>query len=315
VHPADKDKRPAGPRRGALGRPLAPRASGSAEAMLHVAGTPPLTLTIARPVRVLSAGNHHPLLCEMEDETGPAGLWVVKPCIVLSRATDRGAFGILAELAGAEVCAWAGVLTPRVALTRFPAAPSEDALRIGSSACEPPERDEIVETFRVNRGRLAFCARYLEHAPDLSPVHLLRKAWRKKAVKDSVALLVADIYMRHDDRLEENPNAVWHANRVVAIDHGSAFAGLLRPGVRGEDLAKHTQPHAKNFPKHVAFDAVQRYASPRTWDAVLARLEGVPGHAVEALRSTWPPELDDDDQNGQTQLRLRLARFLGARKP
>jgi hypothetical protein len=34
---------------------------------------------------------------------------------------------------------------------------------------------------------------------------------------------------------------------------------------------------------------------------------------VEALKASWPAELDQDDQNGQNQLRSRLARFLGAR--
>ena len=72
-------------------------------ATLHVAGTPPVPLTIARPVRILNAGNHHPVLCEMEGADGPARLWVVKPCLILSRATNRGTFAILAELAGAEV--------------------------------------------------------------------------------------------------------------------------------------------------------------------------------------------------------------------
>lgn len=249
----------------------------------------------------------------MEDVVGPAGIWVVKPCIVLSRATDRGAFGILSELAGAEVCAWAGVLTPRIGLTRFPEAPSEQAIRIGCSACDPPEQDEIVEIFRTNRGRLAFCLRYLEGAVDLGRVHLRRRKWRVTAAPDAVALLIADIYMRHDDRLEKNPNAVWRDRRIVAIDHGSAFAGMQRAGVRGHDLAAHTQPHAPNFPEHVAFQAATRYGLDATWDSVLTRLENVPRHAVEALRSSWPQELDHDDQNGQSELRSRLARFLSVR--
>ena len=281
--------------------------------LLHSAGVPPDELTIARAIRVLSAGNHHPLLCEMEDRHGPVGIWVVKPCVVLSRATDRGTFGILAELAGAEVCAWAGVLAPRVALTRFPDHPDAGALRIGASAVDPPEREEIVEIFRANRHRLAFCVRFLEGAPDLARVHLRRKKWRSSSLADATRLLVADLYMRHDDRLEENPNAVWHENRLVAIDHGSAFAGLLRPGVRGEHLAAQTQPHAPNFAQHIAFEAVARHGTEPGWEEAVTRLEGVPPHAITALRASWPAELDHDEQNGQQRLRSRLAQFLATR--
>jgi hypothetical protein len=114
------------------------------DGVMHVAGAPPTSLTLARAIRVLSAGNHHPLLCEMEGLRGPAGLWVVKPCVVLSCATDRAESAILAELAGVEVCAWAGVLVPQIGLTRFPDPPNEEAVRLGAFTADPSERQEIV---------------------------------------------------------------------------------------------------------------------------------------------------------------------------
>src|SRR5579884_634732 len=205
-------------------------------AMFHAAARPPVALRIGRPVRTLSAGNHHPLLCHMETDQGPAGLWVVKPAIVLSRSTDRGTFGVLAELAGAEVCAWAGILTPQVGITRFPKAFDEASLRAAILTLGPSECDEILETYRVNGGRVAFCGRYLGPATNLVPGHLLRPKWRATAAPDAVALLTADAYMRHDDRVRDNPNALWFENRLVAIDHGLAFAGPTRRGALGDDL-------------------------------------------------------------------------------
>jgi hypothetical protein len=276
--------------------------------IFHTAGRPPRLLTIARPLRIQSGGNHHPLLCEMEDESGPAGLWVVKPIAILSRSTDRGEFGVLAGLAGAEVCAWAGVLAPGVALTRFPDAVEESAL----TAIDPAERTEVLGLFRLNRGKLAFCCRFLDGAADLKPAHLERTRRRATTLPDAVALLTADAYLRHDDRRVENPNAVWLGQRLVALDHGSAFAGLTRPGVQGDDLARHTLLHSSSFQHHVAAEAAAR-ADDACWEAITTRLEAVEPSAVNALASGWPAELDHDSQSGQRELRSRLAAFLGER--
>lgn len=281
--------------------------------MFHKAGAPPITLRIGRPVRTLSAGNHHPLLCHMETEAGPAGLWVVKPAIVLSRSTERGTFGVLAELAGAEVCAWAGLLAPQVGLTHFPRHVDQIALRAAMLSLEPGERDEIIELYRANAGRIAFCGRYLGRAPNLVPSHLLRPKWRITAVPDAVALLVADAFMMHDDRLRDNSNAIWFKDRLVAIDHGLAFAGLTRRGTTGDDVAQRTMLHAPNFDQHVAFRAIQRLAADADWDLVTGRLEAVPASYVRALANGWPADLDEDDQCGQAQLRSRMARFLTER--
>jgi hypothetical protein len=277
--------------------------------LYHVAGRTPDELSMLHPREILSGGNHHPLLCEMEDATGLSGWWVVKPSIVLSRATDRSTFGVLAELAGAEVCAWAGVRTPACGLTRFPAVIDDGALLDELSGLDRDVRDEILEIFRVNRGKLAFCTRFLNRAIDLRPAHLLDTP---ASVNDAVALLLADAYLRHDDRRTENPNAVWHHGRLVAIDHGSAFAGLTRPGTAGDDLAQQTVLHSTSFRDHVAL-AAARTADESAWELPLARLEGVEPSTVTTLAATWSAELDDDPQSGQRGLRARLARFLGER--
>lgn len=282
-------------------------------ALFHVAGRQPEMLSIVRPVRILSAGNHHPLLCEMSDASGAIGQWVVKPCIVVSRSTERSTFATLAELAGAEVCTWAGVLSPRTGLTRFPRVLEASALREAMPTLEQAEREEIVETFRLNQGRLGFCALHLLGAADLRPKLLRARRWRATAIPDAVALLVADAFMRHDDRVIENPNALWYADRVVAIDHGSAFGLLQRTGTSGDDLARQVALHP-SLASHVAFGAVKRYAMDAHWDVVMSRFEAVPaGHAAELL-SKCPAELDQDPMCGQRELRSRMVRFLDERQ-
>ncbi len=285
---------------------------GVSGSLFHEAGRVPDTLSIVRPVSILSSGNHHPLVCEMWSESGAAGIWVVKPSIVLSRSTDRSTFGVLAELAGAEVCSWAGILAPRVALTRFPNPLDERALLDGLPMLEKVQRSEVLEVFRANKGRLAFCARYLAGATDLRTKYFRLKRWRAIAIPDAVALLVADAYMRHDDRLEENPNAVWFSNRVVALDHGSAFALMQRTGTSGDDLAAHTALHAR-FDSHVAISAARKYGEDVHWDVVAARLEAITPPQVAELLLKWPPELDDDALCSQHALRSRMVRFLGHR--
>lgn len=83
-------------------------------------------------------------------------------------------------------------------------------------------------------------------------------------------------------------------------------------GWHGEDLARHTLLHSSSFRHHVAGKAAA-LADEACWESAAARLEAVTASAVSALAQSWPPELDDDSQNGQRGLRLRLAAFLGER--
>jgi hypothetical protein len=64
---------------------------------LHVAGTPPFALTIARPVRILSAGNHHPVLCEVAS--------VCTPVCTSDEERAMEALIVEAELAGRRTVA------------------------------------------------------------------------------------------------------------------------------------------------------------------------------------------------------------------
>lgn len=267
-------------------------------------------LRIVQPVRVLDGGNHHPLLCEMQTNDGPAGLWVVKPPVVTSIASNRGSFGVLSELAAAEACTWVGIQTPAVGLARFPEAFERAWLDDVTADMAIGEREEVRHIFECNRARLAFCCRFLPEALDLKPVLLAKKRWRSTSAHDAVALLVLDGYLRNDDRQEENPNSLWWRGRLAAIDHGDAFASLHRSGMRGEDLAMQTVLHSRSFPRHVAARAAEKYGLDASWNEAIERLEGVSSVMVEALASHWPEELDSDPFSNQRGLRLRLSSFL-----
>lgn len=212
--------------------------------MLHSPGTPPARLRIGRVVDVLDGGSHHPLLCEMETEAGaPAGVWVVKPTVVLSVGSSYGAFSIVAELAGAEVCVWAGLASPAIGLTTFPPALDKEAFERTIGALEPAKQKEVRDVFDVNRGRIAFCCRHLGTVPDLLPDAILGlPQYRARLIADAVALGVADAFMLHTDREAENPNALWFDDRIVAIDHNLTFAPLARAGTTGPAAACNVVP-------------------------------------------------------------------------
>jgi hypothetical protein len=283
--------------------------------MLHVAGRPPARLRVARPVDVLAAGSHHPLVCAMSTDTGPAGLWVVKPPVVLSVGSSYGAFSVVAELAGAEVCVWAGLGSPAVGLTTFPPA-LDDAMERAIQALEPATQKEVADIFRVNAGRIAFCCRYLEPAVDLLPAAIARlPQHRSRLEADAVALGVADAFMLHTDREAENPNAVWFDSRIVAIDHNLAFAPLARAGSTGAALAANVIPTRAPFLRHVAAEIMRDHVKePALWDAPVARLEGVPDAAILELVSRWPVDLDAEPSRGITGIRRTIQDFLLRRR-
>jgi hypothetical protein len=280
-----------------------------------VAGEPPARLRIVRPVDVLDAGSHHPLLCEMSTDAGPAGVWVVKPPVVLSVGSSYGAFSILAELAGAEVCLWAGLGCPAVGLTTFPPAIDGDLAR-AISALDPERRKEVADVFRVNRGRVAFCCRHLGTVPDLMPDAIVRVArFRERLVADAVALGVADAFMLHTDREAENPNALWFDGRVVAIDHNLAFAPLARAGSSASALAANVVPSRAPFLRHVAAAIMREHArDDALWAAPVRRLEQVTDEAIAGLAGHWPAELDEEPSRSIRQIRRTLQSFLFHRR-
>jgi hypothetical protein len=233
----------------------------------------------------------------------------------LSSSGEPAALEIVAELAGAEACAWAGLASPAVGLTTFPPA-LDEAMERAIAALDPATQKEVADIFRVNAGRVAFCCRYLESVADLMPEAIARlPQHRSRLVADAVALGIADAFMLHTDREAENPNALWFAGRIVAIDHNLAFAPLARAGSTGAALAGNVVPTRAPFLRHVAAGIMREHAGEvALWDGPVARLEAVPDAAIAALVSHWPAELDAEPSRSITGIRGTFESFLQHRR-
>jgi hypothetical protein len=278
--------------------------------LFHVRGRAPESLTFGHPIRILSAGNHHPLLCELVDGRGDVGLWVVKPQRVVSKGVGRQEFFVVAELAGAEVCTWAGLRVPAIGLLRFPKRETAGVSTLSEGS--ESEKKEVGDLFALNRDRLAFCSRFLEGAVDVLPRVLKRRVRRPEVARAAIALLLADVFMLHDDRDIENSNCVFLGDDLVAIDHGLAFAGLDRPQETGKGLAARTV--FSTTKRHVARLAARTIPSNPAWDEIVGSLESVSDTEIKALCRGWPPELDDDNEHSVRGLRRRMLVFLSTRR-
>jgi hypothetical protein len=290
----------------------APRDGGD----FHAPGLPPRVLSFGRVVAILTAGNHHPLLCELEDATGPAGMWVVKPQAIMSTSDVRGPLGVLSELAGAEVCAWAGVASPRTGLVRFPAKPDIDAVHESVPDLDEHQRAEIAEIYRMNRGVLAYCSRWIQDGVDLQPGSFRTRKLRDEAATAGARLFFVDAYIRNDDRTEENSNAMWYRDRIVAIDHAHAFAGLASAGATGKALAARTVVHSRSgFERHILRTPLSRSTNAgQRLEETAELLAGTPDADIELLTAIWPPELDSDTLGTQPGKRRHLVEFLVHRR-
>jgi hypothetical protein len=279
--------------------------------LLHQAGRRPRWLSFGRVIRVLSAGNHHPLLCQLEDEQGDTGLWVVKTPVVVSKSTGRQEFFVVSELAGAEVCARAGVGTPAVGLLRFPERAPAELMKPAHGGSEV-ER-ELEELFALNRGKLAFCSRYIVDAVDVRAEVLRTRAKASSVLAAAAGLLLADVFMRHDDREAENPNCVWYGWCLVAIDHGLAFGGLDGPGATGDSVAARVVLSAP-MRRHVSLRALAGHSGHEAWAEASGRLASWPEEAIDRFVSGLPEELDLDGASTRGGLKLRMGDFLRARR-
>jgi hypothetical protein len=284
---------------------------GEAGALLHEAGRPLRQLHFGQVVNILSAGSHHPLLCELEDDQGSAGLWVVKAPAVVAQPAKRGEFSVAAELVGAEVCAWAGVSAPALGLLRFPHEKTEVCTGFITGSSEA--KREVAELFDANRGKLAFCCRFLEGAVDVRPGVLRERVRRPEVLGQAIALLLADAFIINHDRQRQNSNCLLYGQHLVAIDNGLTFIGLDDRGRRGEDLAQRTFPPTP-LTQHIALPALQGRHGHPAWDAVTQRLEAVSDQTIESLIAGLPPELGHDHHTSAKGLLERLQRFLSARR-
>lgn len=275
------------------------------DVQLHAPGNPPRKLAFGRAIDVLDGGNHHPILCELEADGGPAGTWVVKPQDVVSIGNRReGALNVVAELASAEVCAWAGVPVPATGLVRFPPKPVDHF----TGSLPEKWQKEIRTVFEINQNRLAFCCKFLQEAVDIDPDTLKGAKGKAATVRYGGILFAVDAYLRHDDRRKDNPNAGWlPGDDIVALDHGSAFSGIDRPGTNGKDVAAYTVLQSPGaFREHIFYEPLQRNGRGVDWQGVADRLAQVSDDQINQAANGWPDEL--------RPWKAKVVEFLSARR-
>jgi hypothetical protein len=247
-------------------------------AMYHKAGSPIPELTFGTPHQVFDEGRTKPILFQMERDGVPDGLWVVK-------AKDKRPSVLLVEMASSDFCAHSGLRTPEIAFARFPSALREyDTTSSGLAAKRMHE---------ANRGELVFCSRFLGGATKLMPENL--KWPRGDQDEHAILLFVLDAFLWHHDRTTQNPNALWHDGKLVAIDHGRAMFRIEETDETGLGL-DFSQTRTDDWSRHIVFESLrrrwQRVPASETLDAFGRRAQALDESAMRALARRWPPELD-----------------------
>lgn len=251
---------------------------------LHRPGTPPRILQFGAVVQVLRRGHQRPLLCLLEEQGKPAGLWVVKAAPVDPERSPTGQLLALCELAGSEACAFAGVPTPSIGLLRLPDRLPDLAIT------DRVDREVAERLLSANLGRLAFCSRWLGQAENAEH-EVLAKPRRRVMVRTSgLAMLIVDVFIRNVDRRVINPNALLWRGELIAIDHGHAFDGLERAeDVRA--LARSSSP-AFNPHEHLLVGLLKRPSrSPPLDPSMFLAIQKLRA-ALGEIVSRWPDELD-----------------------
>ncbi|MFT3708607.1 MAG: hypothetical protein QM817_13225 [Archangium sp.] len=274
--------------------------------MFHVAGTPPKELTLGIVHSVMHAGSHKPLRCQLNGRDGTLNWWVVKPQHSLGATEERTAMSVVAELAAAEVCAWVGLATPEIGLLQFPNSIEERFL-------PEEDREYLRNLFAVNAGHYAFCSRYLENSFDLvSTTHCSRCQSDAEAHREAELLYAIDAYIAHDDRTVERPNALTWGNRIVAIDHGSAFVGLDKRGRSAHDVARKTVRPPASYLSHPTRPAI--CGKQPKFESFRRSIEAVLNASIDALSANWPANLDHKVEGTNRGLRTQTTEFLKTRR-
>lgn len=255
----------------------------------------------------MTAGSHHPLACQLEDNHGRGG-WVVKPQHTVAIAESRTALTVLAELAGAEVCSWVGLPTPAVGVLVMPPKIEADLL--------PSEhRDELRQLFSINAGSVAFCSRLLDPVADVNPAVVQELAARRPDFLTACATLYAlDAFIHHDDRTEDRPNALLWRDQLVAIDHGNAFVGLNRRGHNGATVAAMTYRPPPLYRRHVARAPLLNNLATVSLAAFVGGIQQVLEQHIDKVAARWPDELDVPSPGFERGLRTEMVCFLKGRR-
>lgn len=247
----------------------------------------------------MNTGRSRPILFQLQDDNGPAGLWVVK-------AQCRSTFGrklVLAELAGADLCVWFGLNTPEIGLLRFPSSPPPtDLTDVGHVAAN---------IYAADAGKLAFCSRYINTPLAVETCLSLNRRRSPSIAADGVRLLLFDAAAWHYDRTSGSPNAMLVRKRIVPFDHERAFFGIDAIDNTGcsPDYDETIGEHA--VLEHIAAGlAAKNHDSPE-WARFVSRLEALSDAEIGALVDRLPDELT---MGPMGSWKRDLARFLARRR-
>lgn len=274
----------------------------STSSAFHDFGDPPATLSFGTPLRVLDAGMRKPVLYQLDGPDGPAS-WVVKA----PHKERRGVTGLVCEIVGSELAAWLGLPTPAIGIVRIPAEPpGTDETDVGRAA-----RDIYVGS----AGRIAFCSRYLDHAPPLRSGDLddLRSV-PATAQEDAIRLLVLDAWLRHYDRTPNNANALALEDRLVAIDHGLSLFHLGAVDESGATLEPDTFSEPTLLVRHIAARLASKRLELPIWAELAARVRALDDGRIGAMLSRVPDELDRGLDGRPFGMKSQAAAFLRARR-
>lgn len=270
--------------------------------LLHVFGEPPAELHLGTPLRVLDAGMRKPLLFQL-DGPGGAASWVLKA----PHKERQQETGLVFELVGADVASWLGLATPAIGLARLPQTPlPTDDTATGLAAREIYER---------SAGRLAFCSRYLDHAPlvrsgDLDDLRSVPSSMQE----DAIRLFALDVLLRHYDRTPNNSNALAYGERLVAIDHGLAFFRLGSIDESGAPLEADTDGEPTQLARHIAARVAAKRSDSPIWQEVALRVHALDDGAIGAMLDRVPDELDRSSSGVRLGMKAQVAAFLRARR-
>jgi hypothetical protein len=129
--------------------------------------------------------------------------------------------------------------------------------------------------------------------------------------EQAILLFLFDAFVWHADRTTENPNALWHENKIVAIDHGRAMYNIEATDESGlgPDFSLHRT--SELWPRHIAFDFLRkRWGKPGIARGVEAFSRAVQDlvPVISAISRSWPADLDKGG------MRDEIIRFLTARR-
>ena len=249
-------------------------------AVFHQVGVMPRTLYLGTPQSIQNTGQSRPILFQLQDDHGAAGLWIVK-------AQCNSFFGckmILAELVGADLCAWFGLNTPEVGLLRFDTSP-----RPTDTTAEGRAAARIYET---DAGKLAFCSRYINVPHVVEDCLSLGKRRSPSIVADGVRLLLFDATSWHYDRTMKSPNAMLVRRRIVPFDHERAFYDIDAPAEDGCSRDYTANIGEEAVLRHIAAGLAAKNQDSPEWDRFVERLNDLTDSVVDTIAQRLPDELD-----------------------